>query len=111
MSFSEPPSVSKERALILIKTNVINEGDKDKEINIKQLLKDQSGKIVATHFSKSENIVKGKDIEISQEFTITKPMLWYPDTPSLYTLETSILEGKKVIDVLKTKSRHPEIGI
>jgi beta-galactosidase len=102
--FFRTPTVTKDSAIILVKTNVINESANDQLINVKQQLKDKTGIVIAIHFSKSAKIAKGKDVDISQEFTVMKPMLWYPDSPSLYTLETTILaDGKKVIDVINQK--------
>ncbi len=96
--FFRTPTVTKDSAVVLIKTNVINESANDKTISVKQQLKDKTGNVIAMHLSKSEQIEKGKDFDISQEFTVMKPMLWSPDVPSLYTLETTVLIDGKVVD-------------
>jgi len=43
------------------------------------------------------------DIERPLELTLAHPELWSPDTPSLYTLRTELLDGKRVVDIEETR--------
>jgi len=101
--FFRTPVVTKDSAIILIKTNVINESDRDAKISIRQQLKDKTGRIVATHLSESDKLEKEKDLDVSQQFKLLNPVRWSPDSPSLYTLETTVLADGKVVDVLDQK--------
>ncbi|NWJ51984.1 MAG: DUF4982 domain-containing protein [Bacteroidetes bacterium] len=101
--FFRTPVVTKDSAVILIKTNVINERANDIKIIVMQELKDKTGKVIAVNLAKDKVIGMGKDIDVSQEFTVLKPILWFPDSPSLYTLETTIFDNGKVVDVLKQR--------
>jgi len=89
--FFRTPDVSKQSATALIKTNVVNESRKDQDIVVKQILKSPSGEIVFVNRSPAKLIAKGKDIDIVQQLKVKDPLLWYPDNPYLYTLNTIVL--------------------
>ncbi|MGY0036729.1 sugar-binding domain-containing protein [Pedobacter sp. NJ-S-72] len=89
--FFRTPEVSKESATALIKTNVANQSKSDQVVVVKQILKSPIGAIVATNLSAVKPLAKGKDMEIEQQFKVAKPLLWSPDSPNLYTLNTIVL--------------------
>lgn len=89
--FFRTPEVSRKSATAIVKTDVVNEGKSDQYIQVKQTLAPPSGKIVVANQSPAKLITRGKDIEIEQQFTVRSPLLWCPDTPYLYTLNTIVL--------------------
>jgi len=88
--FFRTPEVFKKNAVALVKTNVINEGRADANISVEQILKTPSGKIIVIHRSSSKFITKAHDADFEQHFNVKNPRLWSPDTPNLYTLETTV---------------------
>lgn len=59
-------------------------------------VKDDLGRIV------KEDATKASE-EVKQAITLTSARLWSPQTPSLYTLETELLRGKRVLDRCSTQ--------
>ncbi|WP_343692617.1 glycoside hydrolase family 2 TIM barrel-domain containing protein [Chitinophaga sp.] len=101
-TFVQTPVVTKERAKVLVKTDVKNETKHDQNIQIRTDLVNSNGKVVASYTS-SELIGAQSVKTITQDVgTIVKPLLWHPDHPYLYTAVTSISIANKIIDQYKT---------
>jgi len=96
--FFRTPEVTKTRATALVKTNVVNKGNISTKIKVRQILLDASGKIVKESSSGLQDLLKGGDIHIEQEFVIENPSLWHPDYPYLYTLKTTVYSDDKAVD-------------
>ena len=101
--FFRTPVVTKDSAIILIKTNVLNENTRNTKITVKQQLKDKIGRIVATHLSPIANLEKGKDLDVTQQFKLLNPERWSPDSPTLYSLETTVFADGKLVDVVNQR--------
>ncbi|MDE1193353.1 MAG: glycoside hydrolase family 2 TIM barrel-domain containing protein [Arachidicoccus sp.] len=97
------PSVSENKAVVDIKTNVINEFHKGIEFVLKQELYDMEGKLAAITTNENLSIEKGNDKQYHQQLMVTYPALWSPDSPNLYKLYSKVIIGKKVIDEKITK--------
>ncbi len=96
------PSVSKQQATVNIQTHVWNESKTDKHFSIIQNLVDPSGKIVAT--TKSDEVLSStKERHYTQQLQVNEPLLWHPDHPYLYKLETVIKENNTVYDKKNTR--------
>lgn len=89
--FFRTPEVSRQSATALVKTNIINESNNDSHIKVKQILLAPSGEIAVVNVSSAMLIAKGKNIDVEQQFKLKKPLLWCPDSPYLYTLNTIVL--------------------
>jgi len=90
-------------AKVKIQTAVINESKTSAGNNtiVKQVLRDQNGVQVGTAQTPL-TLATDANAKISQEITVTQPSLWSVETPVLYTLETTIMVGNRVIDLIKT---------
>ena len=95
------PSVSKEKAEILIKILIENEEKKDFLIWLNFKIIDPYGNEVC---EKKENleINENKKIEISESFIIEKPYLWSAETPFIYKNIIEIGSDKKIFDRRET---------
>lgn len=93
------PNVSAERGTVLLVANVESQvNDYSAKINAKLI--DPSGKTIQTKsidFTGSSNT---GDLEIEWDPVFT-PELWHPDSPAMYAIEVSILEGGKLVDQVK----------
>lgn len=89
--FFRTPVVTKESATTLIKTNIVNQCKTDQHIQIRQVLESPNGKVVIVANSPVKLVAKGTDIDITQQFKLKAPLLWCPDAPYLYTLNTIVL--------------------
>ena len=90
-------------AKVMIQTAVINESKSNAGNNtvVKQVLRDRNGVQVGTAQTPLA-LAAGADTKVRQEIAVTQPSLWSVETPVLYTLETSIMVGNRVIDLIKT---------
>jgi beta-galactosidase len=94
------PTVSNEKATIAIKTIVKNDHlETVNTITVNYAIKDKSGKIIASSEQKTEAILKATEKSFEQSLQVLEPKLWSPQSPYLYTLETTILKNGKKTDV------------
>ena len=81
-----------------IKTNISNTYNKDIKVSLQYILKGADGKTVTQGNSSALQIGAGLQTEISGSIDIKNPHLWSIDDPYLYTLEVSVMEGRKQLD-------------
>ncbi len=81
-----------------IKTNISNTYNKDIKVSLQYILKGADGKAVTRGNSSEVQIGAGLQTEISGSIDIKNPHLWSVDDPYLYTLEVSVMDGRKELD-------------
>lgn len=96
------PKVNTSSATISVRTTVENHNQGNKNIILRSVVKDGSGKEVANAETPVLLTSSGKT-DAEQLVEVASPSLWSVDTPSLYTLQSSILEGTKTIDTYSTQ--------
>lgn len=96
--FITTPSITNDKASVLISTKIQNTESESQYINISQNIIDENGKLLVA--SKQEKIYLGalKDTTITSTLNINNPTLWSIETPYLYKLETKIEDDRKVVD-------------
>ncbi len=94
--FVSYPLVSKERAIVSVKTHILNSGDKTVQAELKQKL-EHEGKSIAGA-SEKIRLAPGESKELLQEFEVSHPQLWSTDTPDLYQLETTLRNNREILD-------------
>lgn len=62
-------------------------------------IKDKSGRVVATSKTQGTRFDEGV---FAQEFVVTAPALWSPETPTLYTAQSRVYEGATLKDEYST---------
>jgi beta-galactosidase len=95
------PAVSAEKATVQIKTIVKNETGQPQ----KMLLKTQLSRGDANNAGKNEVKVElpaNSEKEIAQTITVSKPLLWTPETPNLYHARVQVIKGNTLLDDTKT---------
>lgn len=90
-------------ATVNVKTHVINESLTAKEAAVTSELVDADGQIVGSDVA-TANIGAGAEFAFAQNITISNPRLWHPDTPALYTLRTTLRDGKTPVDDMATRT-------
>ena len=93
------PSVDSTSATIVVRTTIENNLPVTRDIVLRSVIRDETGKERATIDTPVSVSVSGKT-DLQQILTITSPLLWSIETPSLYSLHSSLLAGTKVIDNL-----------
>jgi beta-galactosidase len=91
------PEVSSSSATISVRTSIENHSQVNRNIILLSVVKDKSGKEIATVDTPVLLNSSGKT-EIEQTIKVTSPSLWSVETPSLYTLNSFILDGVREID-------------
>ncbi|HEY4323544.1 MAG TPA: glycoside hydrolase family 2 TIM barrel-domain containing protein [Mucilaginibacter sp.] len=91
------PAVSTTSATVSIKTKIENNGQNIGNATLLSTIVDENGNEVASAKTPiSLNAKASKEFE--QSIQVTSPALWSVETPHLYTLHSTILSGKKVVD-------------
>lgn len=96
------PEVTGEQARTHLSTHIRNLTDKDRELTLLSLLKDTTGRVVA-RAETPVHVQKQSDDTVEQDLVVDRPNLWYPYTPYLYTLQTQLLSGGRVLDETNEK--------
>ena len=100
--FVQYPTVTTGSAVVSIKTNVINENSDSKTCTLVSDVADSTGAVVGTATA-TATIAAGADNSFAQTVTLSKPNLWHPNTPYLYTLHTTVKDGAAAVDYYKTR--------
>ncbi|RZL65851.1 MAG: glycoside hydrolase family 2 protein, partial [Pedobacter sp.] len=98
--FISTPVVNAQKANVLIKTNVVNDGAESRKFELVHVIYDAQKKEVSS-VRKVVTAVAGATINVELSINdIANPNLWSPENPYLYQVKTQILENGKVIDEL-----------
>ena len=89
-------NIAREQAEITIESS-IESPDTEEMVEVTTNIYDTSGKIVSSKNTEVK-LLKEKVTKITQELSIDKPDLWYPESPDLYMAEISIVSEGEVID-------------
>src|ERR1039457_1921211 len=95
--------VSAESGMVNVKTEIRNDGTAAKECVLQTDILDSDGKKVAS-VSSTQTVPAGGTVTFDQTTApISKPKLWHPDHPFLYTAVSEISDGKKMADNFQTQ--------
>ncbi|EGK02308.1 sugar-binding domain-containing protein [Dysgonomonas gadei] len=97
------PTVEKNKGLLHLESEILNESTSDADIQVQSELLDLNGKIVAKTNNKIR-IQANKKEKSRMILKLNGPHLWSIDNPYLYTLKTSLVQNGKVIDISSTKT-------
>jgi hypothetical protein len=102
-TFVTTPEVSAESGMVNVKTEIRNDGTAAKECVLQTDILDSDGKKVAS-VSSTQTVPAGGTVTFDQTTApISKPKLWHPDHPFLYTAVSEISDGKKMADNFQTQ--------
>ncbi|HEX4053126.1 MAG TPA: glycoside hydrolase family 2 TIM barrel-domain containing protein [Tepidisphaeraceae bacterium] len=104
------PSVTPRAANVQIRTNVQNESSQPRQCTVLQELMDPSGQVVA-RATDAVALAAGADWIFSQTLQVSRPRLWHPHHPHLYTLRTTVLSGDQPGDDRPADEIVTRIGI
>ena len=100
--FVHSEEVSAERAVVVVETDVRNDAAKARTISVDTRLVLDGAQV-----QKAETRVTvpaGASRKVSQRLEVKQPKLWTPQSPQLYSVVSSLLSGKTVIDALETRT-------
>ncbi|MGV8137475.1 MAG: glycoside hydrolase family 2 TIM barrel-domain containing protein [Mangrovibacterium sp.] len=86
-----------EEAWVKVRTSVSNREAKNAGITIRTRILNIDRRLVSETKS-SENIPAHSGLSIADSLKVQDPRLWSPETPDLYSLETTLFENGKILD-------------
>jgi len=95
------PEVSPEKATVRLRTEVENKLGASAEVILASVILDPLGNVVANAES-TRRIAGGVMHEFDQQFVVTKPQRWSPDSPDLYQVVSTVKAGGKTVDTYVT---------
>ena len=96
-----PPARPGAWARATVRTTVRNEHDAAQNCRVRSVVKDPSGKAVASAEA-DLTVPSGGEAEAVQNVDLPTPSLWSPETPKLYTLTTTIAGDGQAVDECET---------
>ncbi len=95
------PRVSADSALVEVKTRVVNGRRSDAQCSLTTDILDKSGSIVGSQ-ENTKLLKAGAGFEFVTQVAVSKPSLWSPAHPTLYTVRSIVHEAGRVVDVYET---------
>ncbi|HUX85259.1 MAG TPA: glycoside hydrolase family 2 TIM barrel-domain containing protein [Chitinophagaceae bacterium] len=100
-SYVTTPEVDPGKALVRATLTLSNDSSRSLSLTLVNRILDPSGKEVASRHLRFQAPASGKEI-LSDSMEVTHPRLWSPSTPGIYTLESEIYSGKRLLDQYRT---------
>lgn len=89
-------------AKLSITTEVLNSLKKDKKVTVQHKILDADNHVVA-HSNQVANVFSNDTSILNEMLMVNEPNLWSVEDPFLYTIETTITQKNKVLDIVKTQ--------
>jgi len=99
--FLSTPSISDSKTKVAIRTQLRNETSHASVVTVKTIISGADG-TVSTEADKKIELQPGQPAEMEQEVTIGQPVLWSPQSPSMYRAITRIIKNGKLLDEVET---------
>lgn len=96
------PNVSKQNAKIDIVSTIINTDKEEQTVIVSQRILNERKQQVVKSNNEKVLIPFGKKTDVKQTLLIASPELWSIESPTLYTMETTVWLKGKIIDVYNT---------
>ncbi|MEU6147912.1 glycoside hydrolase family 2 TIM barrel-domain containing protein [Streptomyces sp. NPDC047081] len=94
------PDITGERAVVRVRTSVVNESGAASQVEVRTAVKDPDGRTVARA---SSTVAVTDKVAETHELTVPEPKLWDFATPHhRYTVETELRVGGKAVDTYRT---------
>jgi beta-galactosidase len=91
------PEVTSSSATVTVRTSIENHYQITKNMILRSVVKNESGNEIA-RVDTPVSLTSSAKTDIEQTFNVVSPALWSVDTPSLYTLQSIILDGTRITD-------------
>ena len=96
------PVVTAERAEVRVRTSVANEAERTKTLSVRQQITDGEGRTVVQSGKQALQVAAGQTADTEHTLEIPRPQMWDTEHPYLYTLHTTIYDGRKLVDTYET---------
>ena len=96
------PTATAEAATVRIETVVQNDSESGRTFTVQSDILDADGQVVTTATGATGSANAGAATTVLQTAVLPHPRLWSPDSPTLYTLRSRVLDGAAVRDETQT---------
>ena len=93
----ETSDITAETAMVKATGKFVNRSSRKRTIVIENVVVDARGRKL-TSTDVTETVDPGATGDFETAFSVSSPKLWSPDSPYLYTFQTTIREGRRVLD-------------
>ncbi|MDF7823440.1 glycoside hydrolase family 2 TIM barrel-domain containing protein [Pontiellaceae bacterium B12227] len=94
-------NVTAESAQVLVETTIDTTAAKNAKVQLVSEIYNPAGKKIAER-TDEQQVGKNKPAVINQKVDVANPSLWDLESPHLYTLVTKVMNGGRLVDVVKT---------
>ncbi|WP_295116455.1 sugar-binding domain-containing protein [uncultured Chitinophaga sp.] len=98
-------SVGKDGASLTISSTLENNASQPANVSLQQRILDKTTQKVLATATKTVKLAAGEKLEVSVPLKVPGAKAWSVASPTLYTLQTSIMRGKEVLD-----EEHAPVG-
>ena len=95
--FNSTMHLTEKEATIRVKSELENDDNRDKQLTLSHTIIDADGNVVA-RAEQRFGIAAGSRGTDEQTISVANPVLWNLDHPYLYTLRSTLTEGKRLVD-------------
>ena len=95
--FNSTMHLTEKEAAIRVKSELENDDNRDKQLTLSHTIIDADGNVVA-RAEQRVGIAAGSRGTDEQTISVPDPVLWNLDHPYLYTLRSTLTEGKRLVD-------------
>lgn len=97
-TFITTPAITKEKATVSVENTIANTSGKSQNLEILSVVLDRNQKEISKD-KQVKTLAPGESI-IKQEISVKNPILWNLDSPTMYTVQTTLqIDGKTVDEV------------
>jgi len=96
------PVVTRERSVVSVKSTAVNASSKPQAVSLVSRILSKDGTVVA-RTEESRSLAPGARAVVAQRLPLTRPRLWSPDSPNLYTLVQQVRVGGRLVDERRTR--------
>jgi len=96
------PVATEERGVVSVNSTVANRSDRAQAVQLVSRLVSPQGSTVA-EARESRSIGPGARMDAAQSLELSRPLLWSPDSPNLYTLVQQVRVGGVPVDERRTR--------
>ncbi len=100
--FIHTENISGKHADVFAQTEVVNESAKAVNLKLETTLCDEKGNPLKKLVS-SIKLLPGQSQTVKQQYSVTNPKLWTPDSPYLYQVKSRVLNGSQPLDGVMTR--------
>jgi len=95
------PQVGGNTATVVVQTEVVNRRPKNQDVDVAVRIVDPQGRSVAEQ-SQGGRVPANQSLDTTHRLLVPGPVLWSPESPSLYEAVTEIRLGGKLVDRTRT---------